>query len=248
MINPGIENIEVLLMLLLAHILGDFVFQNSAWVEDKYENKYRSKALYMHGLTHAILATTAWVLLLGWSLDLIWVVGIIAISHCLIDLFKAYTNKSSVLWFLVDQALHVMVIVGVWIWFTNQPQKLEPLLSWLLACQTIGILLAYLVVLKPVSVLVGLICKTWADGGADTNSLPNAGTLIGYLERVLILTFILIDQFGAIGFLLAAKSIMRFGSASGSNHRKLTEYVIVGTLSSFTIAIFIGLAVKWSVC
>ena len=86
------------------------------------------------------------------------------------------------------------------------------------------------------------------EGQTPTLYLPNAGTLIGYLERVLILTFILIDQFAAIGFLLAAKSIMRFGSASGSNHRKLTEYVIVGTLSSFTIAIFIGLAVKWSVC
>lgn len=247
MMAIGIENIEVLLGLLLAHLIGDFALQSSAWVDDKYENKYRSKALYKHVLIHAILAAAVWALLPGWSFDLIWVAGIIAISHYFIDLFKTYTTRSSVLWFIVDQVLHIAVIVGVWSWLTNQPQRLESILSWLLAYQTMAVLLAYFIILRPASILIGLICKAWADEGADSNSLPNAGALIGYLERALILTFILINQFAAIGFLLAAKSIMRFGSASNSNHRKLTEYVIVGTMLSFTVAIFLGLAVKWLV-
>ena len=64
------------------------------------------------------------------------------------------------------------------------------------------------------------------------------------LERILILTFILIDQFAAIGFLLGAKSILRFGGAQEKNHRALTEYVLIGTLTSFTITIILGIVVR----
>jgi hypothetical protein len=60
----------------------------------------------------------------------------------------------------------------------------------------------------------------------------------------LILTFILIDCIEGVGFLLAAKSIFRFGELSKSNEIKTTEYVLIGTLSSFTIAIIISYITK----
>jgi hypothetical protein len=43
-----------------------------------------------------------------------------------------------------------------------------------------------------------------------------------------------------IGFLLAAKSIFRFGELTKPREVKITEYVMIGTLSSFTIAILLG--------
>ena len=72
-------------------------------------------------------------------------------------------------------------------------------------------------------------------------SLQNAGNYIGILERIFVVTFILLNEFEAIGFLLAAKSIFRFGDLKKVKDRKLTEYVLIGTLLSFGIAILVGL-------
>lgn len=65
------------------------------------------------------------------------------------------------------------------------------------------------------------------------------------LERLLICCFILAGHFEAIGFLLAAKSIFRFGDLKEAQDRKLTEYVLIGTLLSFGIAIATGLLVQY---
>ena len=45
----------------------------------------------------------------------------------------------------------------------------------------------------------------------------------------------------AVGFLLAAKSVFRFGDLKDDKDRMRTEYVLIGTLLSFGIAIGIGL-------
>ena len=58
--------------------------------------------------------------------------------------------------------------------------------------------------------------------------------------------FIITNHFEAIGFLLAAKSIFRFGDLKEAKDRKLTEYVLIGTLLSFGIAILAGLVVEFA--
>ncbi|MCL2133397.1 MAG: DUF3307 domain-containing protein, partial [Bacteroidales bacterium] len=73
--------------------------------------------------------------------------------------------------------------------------------------------------------------------------LEKAGRWIGYLERILILCFILLKYYEGIGFLLAAKSIFRFGELTKIQERAYTEYILIGTLLSFTIALFIGLII-----
>jgi general stress protein CsbA len=77
-----------------------------------------------------------------------------------------------------------------------------------------------------------------------TETLIDAGLLIGIMERLMIAFFIQIDFLEGIGFLLAAKSIFRFGDLTNAKNTKFTEYVLVGTLASFLIAIIIGYAVK----
>jgi hypothetical protein len=47
-----------------------------------------------------------------------------------------------------------------------------------------------------------------------------------------------------IGYLLAAKSIFRFGDLTNSKEKKLTEYILIGTFLSFAIAVLIGFALK----
>lgn len=74
-----------------------------------------------------------------------------------------------------------------------------------------------------------------------TGDIVRSGLIeIGYLERVLIMTFMLVGCMEGIGFLLAAKSIFRFGELTKAKEVKITEYVMIGTLSSFTIAILLG--------
>jgi hypothetical protein len=71
------------------------------------------------------------------------------------------------------------------------------------------------------------------------DDLLNAGKLIGNIERVLTLTLLLMGQYEAIGFIIAGKSILRY---EGEKTAK-TEYVLVGTLLSFGIAIIIGILI-----
>jgi xanthine/uracil/vitamin C permease (AzgA family) len=106
---------------------------------------------------------------------------------------------------------------------------------------------AYLFVIFPAGFLIGKATRKWQNEIAEThkrNSLMDAGRYIGIFERILVLTFILTDNFSAIGFLIAAKSILRFSDKSESDARKQTEYVLIGTLMSFTLTILLGLLVR----
>jgi hypothetical protein len=78
--------------------------------------------------------------------------------------------------------------------------------------------------------------------GTPVKGLKEGGKLIGYLERLLILAFVLVNQFAGIGFLVAAKSIFRFSEIKENNDRKEAEYIIIGTFASFLYAIIISWA------
>ena len=101
--------------------------------------------------------------------------------------------------------------------------------------------LGFIVTSKPANILIKEIFKTFSISvpGAP-NELPNAGKLIGTLERWLVLTFLLIGQYEAVGFLLASKSILRYGDRDSQQPEK-TEYVLIGTMLSFGIAIAVAL-------
>ncbi len=72
----------------------------------------------------------------------------------------------------------------------------------------------------------------------DDVSLPNAGKLIGIVERFLALALIIMGQYAAVGLIIAAKSILRI------NGTQKSEYVLVGTLISFSIAVFSGILIN----
>ncbi len=93
--------------------------------------------------------------------------------------------------------------------------------------------------------MLSLFLKKWTPESSDTQSLPNAGQWIGYIERILILTFVLVGSFEGVGFLMAAKSVFRFGELSKAKEIRTTEYVLIGTLASFTIAILTGIIVSY---
>ena len=69
----------------------------------------------------------------------------------------------------------------------------------------------------------------------------NGGKSIGIYERIIILTFVLMGQYEAIGFLITGKSIIRF--VNKDEHIR-SEYVLLGTMMSYMFAIVIGVLIK----
>ena len=70
-----------------------------------------------------------------------------------------------------------------------------------------------------------------------SGGLPNAGKIIGIVERFIALALIIMGQYAAVGLVVAAKSILRFQDPIKN------EYVLIGTLFSFGIAIISGILI-----
>lgn len=229
----------IFIKLLLAHLLGDFIWQPNSWVTHKEANKHKSVYLYLHILLHGVLAAV----LVG-EISFIPYAILIAVTHGIIDLIKLnfQKQKNKRTWFVVDQIAHLLVLIGVVLLYENKaiPYFWKDNEFWILIT---GILL----LTKPTSIFIKTIISIWAPESQNShqdNSLIAAGNYIGILERLFVFGFILTGHFEAIGFLLAAKSIFRFGDLKESKDRKLTEYVLIGTLISFGIAILAGLIVQ----
>ncbi|RIV70488.1 DUF3307 domain-containing protein [Flagellimonas aequoris] len=233
------------LKLILAHFIGDFVLQPGKWVEDKLQKKGRSKYLYFHVGVHLLL------LLLFLQFQHLGAVALIVISHYLIDLGKlSLTNPKNYRWlFVVDQVLHLLVLAAILYWiepfqipFSDLFQEKHLLLITFLVFVTYvsGIIMRML--LAP---YIDEIAKD--DESGEGGSLKNAGTYIGMLERLFVFGFILMQQWAAIGLLIAAKSVFRFGDLNKGKNRKLTEYVLIGTLLSFGLAILSGMGYAYLV-
>ncbi|MEO8795631.1 MAG: DUF3307 domain-containing protein [Daejeonella sp.] len=232
------EELSVLLRLLIAHLLTDFVFQPSSWVADRKINKYRSTKLYLHVFITAIFA---WLFAGLWNN--IWIPVIILITHFAIDLWKSY-RPDKLKYFVADQLLHVLVLLFLWLTiFDKWDSATETLYSIYSSSQFLIVISAFLIVTWPLGIVIGIATEKWRkESAVNAEGLEKAGLWIGLFERFLILTFILIDQYTAVGLLIAAKSILRFSDKE--NTQKKTEYVLIGTLMSFSASVLLGWAVK----
>ncbi|MEX2591161.1 MAG: DUF3307 domain-containing protein [Anditalea sp.] len=224
------------LKLLLAHLLGDFVFQPDHWVKEKESKKHKSPKLYLHALLHGLLSMAFVAEVSFWPYAMA-----ITSSHFLIDWIKLIFQKKSSQkkWFFIDQVLHLIIIVGITLAWTEQ--EIYP--SVFFQEKSILLITAIVFLTLPASVLIRILISSWTPKTEDNRqgSLQNAGKYIGILERLFVFTFILTNHWEAIGFLLAAKSVFRFGDLRESRDRKLTEYVLIGTLLSFGLAVLVGI-------
>jgi hypothetical protein len=230
--------LNLLIRLLIAHLLTDFVLQPSAWVTQKKLKKHRSAKLYLHVL---IAGATAYLFSGLWQNW--WLPLVIIISHYLIDLWKL-NRPDKMVYFLIDQLLHITVILVLWAFlFYDMPAVLHYLASLTQNTRLWLIIFGYLLVTWPLGIVIGMATEKWRIAAeVSMSGLQKAGVWIGFLERVLILTFILTNQFAAVGFLIAAKSILRFSDKE--NTQKKTEYVLIGTLMSFAAAAIIGILIS----
>ncbi|MUU77219.1 DUF3307 domain-containing protein [Winogradskyella endarachnes] len=227
---------------LIAHIIGDFVLQPDSWVKNKKAKKHKSKYLYFHGLVHFM----ALLVLFQFNWSFLPYFLIIVISHLVIDIVKInLEEKVNTRWlFFIDQILHVLIISAI-VYF-KAPYKLD--FEKLYSKEVLLLLLALLIITSVSSIIMKMLMGTWSlEEDNSEDSLESAGKYIGILERLFVFSFILLNQWSAIGLLIAAKSVFRFGDLSRAKDRKLTEYMLIGTLISFGMAIFIGLLYKYAI-
>jgi Protein of unknown function (DUF3307) len=251
---------ETFIALLFAHTLADFLFQTN-WMAT---NKQNPVALGLHALTVYLTAIAATGSLHPALLAL-------ALVHIGIDvgkliLARVWRTAGGLAPFVIDQALHLVSLVALALWLPDiwanglwAPGAIVTgadggILGTGLWADQVALPVAHL---PAVMVLItGLILSTRAGGfavgllmepfaahlgkGDAGKSLPGAGRMIGYLERGLIFALVLFGQAQGVGLLIAAKSILRFGAVK--DDRRLSEYVIIGTLASFGWALIVAFA------
>ncbi|MFB9227173.1 MULTISPECIES: DUF3307 domain-containing protein [Vibrio] len=234
---------DVLIPFLMIHIICDFYLQPNQWVEAKKKYTYRSTELYFHSLLHGVaLLVPAIALGIDWRSTTCLVV-IIAVSHFIIDLWKVKArNGGKFSYFIIDQTLHVSVLIAI-AFHIADGVTIDAVLQDEKFSDGVMVVFAYLLILKPTSIVIGSVLRKFPISDKDTTSISGliaGGELIGYLERVLILTFTLVGSYAAVGFVLAAKSIFRFGELNRSDDRSMTEYVLIGSLISVVITTLVG--------
>jgi len=229
---------------IFAHLLGDFVFQTRAMVRHKQRLKARSWMLYLHCAIHGILV---YLFVPAWHM---WYIPLLVMfTHFIIDLWKL-NQPEGVKYFIIDQILHLLVLFGLWCLFVAPAGWLPK--SWLNIMHSQAywaIASGYLLVTFPMSLLLASATQRWRREAEETGmrssvSLNEAGKWIGIFERLLVFTFVIASHFEGIGFLIAAKSILRFNDIKGHEARKEAEYILIGTLMSFALSIMIGLIVR----
>lgn len=225
----------IFIKLFLAHLIGDFLLQPNRWVVHKEANRAASKYLYFHVLLHFVVT-----MVLLWDFSYWKIALIITISHYGIDLLKLYTAplfKNKSIPFFIDQILHIIVLYCC-VYFNNLYEHTLSLfqqLDW-------ALITAVVFVSFPTAIIMSKVMQKMSDQiEIDHKSLPNAGKYIGIIERLFVLVFIILGRWEAIGLLITAKSVFRFNDLKESNSRKLTEYILIGTLLSFGIAIVTGI-------
>jgi hypothetical protein len=113
-------------------------------------------------------------------------------------------------------------------------------MHWWEANLVVGVVLAgYAVGILAGGWLVGWVLRVVRSGEPVE---PGLGRVIGWFERFLIITFVVVDQWAAVGFIVAAKSLLRFGGTR--DDRRFAEHVLVGTLASVSVALLVGIGLR----
>jgi len=250
------HQLTITLALLLAHLVGDFVVQRDRVVAGK---RRRSVAAYLeHACLHLLLSELA---LLGFVPATLstprthaFLVGLAA-THALLDLAKTRSERGpstagAATSFLLDQLLHLLLLIGAAAFIAEAPAPLAATAASLQrhAAPVLVLTTSYCAAIFAAGYANAVLLAPFAArlktaDEADCSGLANAGKYIGWLERFLVLTAVLVGSPEAAGLVVAAKSVFRFGDIKEG--RAFAEYFLIGTFLSISEAVGIGLAARY---
>ncbi|MGF1638044.1 MAG: DUF3307 domain-containing protein [Cyclobacteriaceae bacterium] len=235
------EQTIIFFQLLAAHVLAAYLFKPKKWQKNWQKHEHRSIPLYIHALIAGLLS---YVFLWQWQFYVI--IPIIFTTHIIVNLLRLEIKRKTRA-FAIGELIHLVVIFLSWLMFTRQFNQMPNVfISYATDLKFWAVASGYLLVTYPAGNLIALVTSPWLKE-IKQEGLPGAGWLIGMIERVLIFTFILIGQYQAIGFLIAAKSVFRYAEIRDDADRKKAEYILTGTLLSFAIAVILGLLIEMAI-
>jgi hypothetical protein len=244
--RPGLPSL--LVALVCAHLVADFVLQSDAMVKAKS----RWPVLFGHACTHAVMT---WILVGWWGF---WPLPLaVLIVHAAIDRAKLSLGPrvSAGTGFWVDQCLHLFSLLLFAAAWADQPRpSFWQSIGGEAPVRAMAIASGFIVCVRVSSIAIGhwvepYLKRISPDGEArvatgNERGLPNGGRTIGQWERALIFLLVFAGIPTGIGFLIAAKSIFRFGELSDRKNRMEAEYITIGTLMSFGAAIAVAYATR----
>lgn len=217
---------ETFAALLFAHVCADFLLQSDQMAAAKHRRA--PTALLLHAV---IVLATATLAVAPAAPDAAVMIPLLVLTgaHIVIDLIKTFAPSTRLSAFLIDQAAHGATIWAVATWAPDLfGTGLWADQSWL--PPTMVFLAGLLIATQAGGYAIGMLVRPYGRA-FRAEGLPRGGLLIGQLERGLIYLLILVGQPAAVGFLIAAKSVLRFDASK--RKQKAAEYVIIGTLASF---------------
>lgn len=245
--------LRAFLSVLLAHLLADFLFQTSSLVRRKQLGNVSAYAT--HGLTHYLSAILLlWIFVPGslFSPRIHLVVFVLTLAHLLIDYCKirtdvSYASLGGSAAYIGDQLLHVITILAAACMMAAHVPWRE---IWTLVGQFratpnrfFAVPIVYIAVVFGGGYLVRLLTLSLAEGitshspDKQSQQLQNAGLYIGWLERFVVLTALLLHSPALVGLVFTAKAIARYPEFKSE---RFAEYFLIGTLVSISLALVGG--------
>ena len=238
---------------MIGHLLGDFYFQTDGMAENKCTS---FPCTGLHGLFYSVVMYIVLVMGTGRFFEYIPLVLLIGILHLCVDgikciVHKAYkSEKYQLIVFFIDQMIHIVLLYAIACIYMITID-----ISWISGISEgiINGIYGYLVIVcvflfcgKPASVIVSkvfdMIPKTIqeAQGNGEDKTEKGKkeevkiGSWIGILEREIMLILGLMGEYGAIGFVIAAKSLARHKQFDTP---AFAEKYLIGTLLSSLMAL-----------
>lgn len=246
-------------LFLIGHLLGDFYLQSSNLAKSK---KHFSLKLIIHCIIYFASMLVVSIPIFNCQIGIC--VFVTSLSHSIVDYIKCrkeLENESII--YCVDQLIHVLIILLVlgFMFINGNQINYIPVIDEIVNSYTINVesitawILMILVIFKPISVTLKILLSKYQptsialksllnnsqnqnemSKAKESSGIPNAGSFIGMLERSIILMMLFAGEYGAIGFVLTAKSIARYKKLS--EDIQFSEYYLLGTLLSTALVIF----------
>lgn len=242
---------KYLLTLGIGHLLGDFYFQSEKLAKHK-DAKYTG--VLLHSLEYYFVVLL--VMLPLFSMDMFIAATFLSLTHFVIDTVKFILLKKKKIRknskaFVVDQCAHIIcILVLAYIMdYYNFTAGYLKIVSDVInvfglnAEVTVRWIMAVLIIHAPVNIFIQNFLSDYKPKNDETLIMVDnrAGRRIGTLERVIMLIFLSLNQYVAMGFVLTAKSIARYDKIS--KDEKFAEYYLLGTLLSALCVIVCKMAV-----
>jgi len=238
-------------LLMIGHLLGDFYFQPDSMAEEKKKSFWIT---LLHCFIYSVIMYIVLALMTGQLFSYISLALLVGVLHLGVDSIKYIIHKVGKLEkyqlvvFIFDQIIHIVLLMIVAYMYTI---KID--ISWIpeipeYIVNGIGgylvVACAFLFCGKPAAVIVSLVFSmiphTIQNSQGDEKEENEKqeeikiGSWIGILEREIMLILGLLGEYGAIGFVIAAKSLARHNQF---NIPAFAEKYLIGTLVSSLIAL-----------